>query len=147
MSVLQSIHNIQKQFPVFVANRLAEVEKYSNKSDWKHVPSKQNPADEVSRGIPAKQFAKLPRWLTGPDFLLHADTEWPKKVCDQLTLPEDSPIFEKKVGVVGAVLPLGQNVNVETPTNRFMKYFSSWHRLKRATVWWIKFAGYIRAVK
>jgi len=121
MAVLQSIHNTQKRFPVFVANRLAEIEKYSNKSDWKHVPLKQNPADEISRGMPAQQFARSTHWLTRPEFLLHVDTEWPKQVHDQLTLPEDFVIFDRKIGVVGAVLPLGQNVYVETHTNCFMK--------------------------
>ena len=46
-AVLQSIYNNRKRFPVFVANRLAEIERCSQVKNWRHVPSKLNPADFI----------------------------------------------------------------------------------------------------
>ena len=47
-SVLLSIYNSNKRFPVFVANRLAEIERNSDIQSWRYVPSKLNPADEAT---------------------------------------------------------------------------------------------------
>jgi len=56
MAVLKSIANPRKKFPVYVANRLAEIERSSKIENWQYVPTKLNPADEVSRGVKAKWF-------------------------------------------------------------------------------------------
>jgi len=47
--VLQSIRNERKRFPAFVSRRLALIQKYTSTSNWRHVPTKLNPADLVSR--------------------------------------------------------------------------------------------------
>ena len=141
-AVLQSIHNSRKRFPVFLANRLAEAEKHTNVSDWRYVPSRLNPADEVSRGVPAKTFTRSSCWLTGPDFLLEPDSEWPKQLNNQFVLPEDSPMFERRVSaVVGAVL--SPKEETELPMDRFINYFSSWHKLKVASVWFLRFITHL----
>ena len=46
-AVLLSIYNSKKRFPVFVANRLAEIERHSKPEEWRHVPSEFKPANEV----------------------------------------------------------------------------------------------------
>ena len=35
----------------FVSNRVAEIQEWSDQISWRHVPTKQNPADIVSRGF------------------------------------------------------------------------------------------------
>lgn len=49
-SVLQYIRNQDKQFRSFVANRLAVIRDGSQPTQWKYVPTSDNPADLVSRG-------------------------------------------------------------------------------------------------
>ena len=144
-AVLQSINSRRKRFPVFVANRLAEIERQSLVSEWRHVPSRLNPADEVSRGVSAQSFVKSSRWLTGPEFLLKPENHWPEQLKDKIDLPDDSPMFERKVNVVSAVI--SANKIVDSPVDHLIKYFSSWHKLKRAVAWWIRFADYIRMLK
>ena len=144
-AVLQSINSRRKRFPVFVANRLAEIERQSLVSEWRHVPSRLNPADEVSREVSAQGFVKSSRWLTGPEFLLKPENHWPEQLKDKIDLPDDSPMFERKVNVVSAVI--SANKIVDSPVDHLIKYFSSWHKLKRAVAWWIRFADYIRKLK
>jgi len=67
--VLQSIRNDSKRFPSFVARRLALIEKNTCISNWRHVPTKQNPADLVSRGTTPAALVRSEIWLTGPEFL------------------------------------------------------------------------------
>ena len=62
-AVLQSIYNSSKRFPVFVANRLTEVDLCSEERNWSYVPSKMNPADDVSRGVTAKSLVESLKWL------------------------------------------------------------------------------------
>ena len=78
-AVLQIIRNSTKRFPVFVANRVAKIEEASSVSSWRHVASKQNPADDASRGISAHDLCKEgSRWLHGPAFLWKDEETWPE---------------------------------------------------------------------
>ena len=141
--MLQSIRSTQKRFPVFVANRLAEIERHSHVSEWRHVPSKLNFADEVSSGLPAGTFVRSSRWLTGREFLLKSENEWSDQSETKLSPPDDSPLFERKVNVVTTLVSTEEAV-VDPPMDQFVKYFSSWHKLKRAAAWWVRLADYIR---
>ena len=123
-AVLQSIHNTQKRFPVFVANRLAEIERHSHVPEWKYVPSKLNPADEVSKGLPAGTFVRSSRWLTGPEFLLKSKNESPDQLEGKLSPPHDSPLFERQLNVVTTLVSTKEAV-VDPPMDRFVKHFSS----------------------
>ena len=67
--VLFSIKNSTKRFPVLVANRLAIIEKHCNASQWRHVPTKLNPADVASRGASVNSIVSHNPWLSGPEFL------------------------------------------------------------------------------
>ena len=61
----------------------------------------------------------------------------------QLSLPDDSSLFEKGINVVTTLVSTKEAV-VDPPMDRLVKYFSSWHGLKRAAAWWVRFADYIR---
>ena len=49
--VLRYIRNTSKRFQTFVENRLQTIHDASSPSQWRHVPTKLNPADLASRGI------------------------------------------------------------------------------------------------
>jgi len=65
--VLFMIRNIKTRFPVFVANRLAQIEEVSEPSQWRFVDGESNPADVGMRAAATGQ--ELERWLSGPSFL------------------------------------------------------------------------------
>ena len=72
-TTLQCIQNNTKQFPVFVANRLAIICEHTSTNSWKYVPSKLNPADFATRGISAELFFHSYAWLQKPSFLWKTD--------------------------------------------------------------------------
>nr|XP_054757161.1 uncharacterized protein LOC129263272 [Lytechinus pictus] len=74
-SVLLYIRNTSRRFRTFVANRVAVIQEKSDTSQWRHVDTKSNPADDGSRGLHAGQ---LSRWIQGPNFLLKQEEDWPE---------------------------------------------------------------------
>ncbi|GBO44249.1 hypothetical protein AVEN_47383-1 [Araneus ventricosus] len=53
----------------FVKNRVKEIQRLSERGNWSHCPGKENPADLLSRGIPASNLAKSSLWWHGPPWL------------------------------------------------------------------------------
>ena len=54
LDVLWWIRGHGRDFRAFVANRVGEIQSSSDPQQWQHVPTDQNPADLVSRGVPMK---------------------------------------------------------------------------------------------
>ena len=61
----------------YVQHRVDEIRKLTSKSDWRHCPGKQNPADLPSRGTSVKELTNNAIWWNGPEFLYQPETEWP----------------------------------------------------------------------
>lgn len=61
----------------FVRNRIAEIQDKTASCEWRHVPTAQNPADHLSRGITATVLSDLDQWWSGPAFLKESPSSWP----------------------------------------------------------------------
>ena len=67
--VLGYLTNEAKRFHVYVAKRLQQIRDLTDPNAWFYVDTNNNPADEASRGLTAKQLVEGSLWLTGPEFL------------------------------------------------------------------------------
>ncbi|XP_024874739.1 uncharacterized protein LOC112456441 [Temnothorax curvispinosus] len=116
------------RWPTFVANRVHEVQTLLPTVEWHHVPSQQNPADLVSRGVPPKDLIKQSLWWTGPDWLKLSPDQWP--IEPQSHAPEIQP--EEQVRAP---------VHVMQPRDRWdlSERFSSWNKLVRVTAYVVRF--------
>ncbi|XP_050598897.1 uncharacterized protein LOC126926575 [Bombus affinis] len=65
--VLQWIKSSPHILKTYVANRVAEIQTKTNLSDWRHVPTADNPADLISQGQTPKEFLHLSIWKNGPE--------------------------------------------------------------------------------
>ncbi|CAG9133575.1 unnamed protein product [Plutella xylostella] len=75
----------------FVRNRVGEIQDVTCNQQWSYVPSKQNPADLVSRGVGADQLNVSSLWWSGPEFLQHKEIQYPQiPNLQQNSLPEIS---------------------------------------------------------
>ena len=68
-TVLRYIRNDQRRFQVFVANRIQTIRNLSEPKQWLYVDTKDNPADDASRGLNAQALVERSRWIEGPAFL------------------------------------------------------------------------------
>lgn len=64
MAVLFWIKNALKT-RIFVGNRVEKIRNLSGHSKWRHIPSKQNPADLTSRGATATDLLNNELWWQG----------------------------------------------------------------------------------
>ncbi|XP_053968485.1 uncharacterized protein LOC128869910 [Anastrepha ludens] len=133
-TVLRWMRMDPKNFHQFVMHRIGEILEASNVSQWRWVPSRNNPADLATKTT-TRQCYQL--WLTGPNFLRSSAEVWPQ--CEELSLEEcdDSEIKHyvlhmKKEHMNNLML------NVE--------HFSSWKRLYRAVATFLFYVDRLRSV-
>ncbi|XP_014674056.1 PREDICTED: uncharacterized protein LOC106814273 [Priapulus caudatus] len=121
--VLGYIKNCERRFHVFVANRIQQITDNSYPSQWRYVATKENPADEVSRGLTVQQLTES-KWLRGPDMLWEdaISKEAEEKTIE--VLPNDAE--EKKAQV--------HSLHSGTPSLELTRLncFSTWFKAKRA---------------
>ena len=87
--VLGYIKNDARRFHVFVANRVQQIRDNSTPDQWKYIETKENPADESSRGLSPQDLIDS-RWLNGPPFLWQR--EFPNRNDDvNIDLSPDDP--------------------------------------------------------
>lgn len=130
--VLGYIKNDARRFHVFVANRVQQIRDNSTPDQWKYIETKENPADESSRGLSPQDLIDS-RWLNGPPFLWQR--EFPNRNDDvNIDLSPDDPEV-KKVQVFATGV---RHERIATISER-LEYFSDWHRAKRAVAACMKF--------
>ena len=92
-------------------------------TEWRYVPTHENPADDASRGVPASGLSEH-RWLHGPEFLQSSPERWPSMLTFR-AVSEDDP--EVKKAVVFTI----QDTVPGNPVNKLISGISNWTRLIR----------------
>nr|CAI5851937.1 unnamed protein product [Callosobruchus analis] len=119
---------------VFVGNRVAEVLSLTENRQCRHMDSKQNPADLLSRGAFPDQLVNYKIWWEGPAFLKQDTSQWTKFNVSSANLPE----FRPKNAVC-----LLTTEKLDFPFEKF----SSLSKLKRVTSWIYRFVENCRKPK
>ncbi|XP_075163099.1 uncharacterized protein LOC142235724 [Haematobia irritans] len=88
-TVLSWIRKSPSNWTVYVANRVADIQRLSNPVQWRYVPSQLNPADCASRGILAEELVEQHSWWFGPKFLYESESSWPENLTNLCTSEEE----------------------------------------------------------
>ena len=130
--VLAWIRSTRKRLKPFVASRVGEIRSNVEPTQWRHIPTDDNVADDVSRGLSVADPSG--RWLNGPEFLLRPQEEWPKENAqpDQVEVERE---YKKPTKTVAEVKMETSKIEKVIQCNDF----SSWKRLIRVTAWVIRF--------
>ena len=111
-----------KRFRVFVSNKQQLIRSYSEKSDWRYIDTKKNPADDASRGLSMRQTDKVQRWMRGPEILYQEEGSWDKPEENHVVSEED-PEVVKAVNVCA--------IKSDDVIDRLERRFSRWAKTKR----------------
>ena len=133
--VLGYICNENRRFKVFVANRVAEIRKYTSPDQWRYVTTDQNPADICSRGTTVIELSNSHLWWNGPEFLKQPNIVDVK--AEDFELDEDDP--EVKVCKV--------TVTVNDDILDRLEYFSDWTRARKSVALCLKYISVLRKQK
>ncbi|XP_063968368.1 uncharacterized protein LOC129265564 [Lytechinus pictus] len=140
-AVLRYISNESRRFQTFVANRVARIQECTSRDQWKYVDTRNNPADDGSRGVPATM---LSRWVDGPAFLKKGESEWPRcpispesrKSSLDGELSGEDPEVKKNVFTITA-----EDKVIDPLIDRY----STWDRLKRAVAWILRVKDHLHS--
>lgn len=77
MVVLHWLHKLPCDMRTFVANRVSSIQTNTDVKCWRHVGTRDNPADLLSRGVPPSRLVDNRLWLHGPAWLAATESEWP----------------------------------------------------------------------
>ncbi|XP_059220686.1 uncharacterized protein LOC131995745 [Stomoxys calcitrans] len=120
-TVLSWIHKSPSNWTVYVANRVADIQRCSNPIQWRYVPSALNPADCASRGIQAEELIGNRTWWFGPHFLYGPQSSWPESLPNLCTSKEERAV------------KITTNVATEKAYPELLSKFSKLHTLLRIT--------------
>lgn len=48
-------------------------------TQWRHLPTSENPGDDATRGMSAEEHVSDERWCKGPSFLFSDRSSWPRQ--------------------------------------------------------------------
>ncbi|XP_070547932.1 uncharacterized protein [Ptychodera flava] len=146
MDVLWWVRGRSRHFKPFVAHRIGEIQNSTSPDQWRHVPTKDNPADIATRGVQASNLVDNKMWWNGPDFLCKEEVYWPKntKVSEKSTTETRRGVQHTgKVHLQNNCTPECQSYMsiAEKDANWRLDpiHFSCWKRLKRITAWVYRF--------
>ena len=105
------------------ANRVQEIQENTAIDQWKHIESKQSPADEASQGMKVREKETL--WLTSNG--------------DDHKLQQDDPEVKKSIAMAN-VQYRSEMSNLADRVERF----SDWYRAKQAVALCLRYIRYLR---
>lgn len=152
---LDWINSSPDKYKTFVANRIAEIQEFTEPKNWRHVDGKQNPADCLSRGIDPDELRDHKLWWHGPEWLKLPKTQWPRN--PKVKIPEDqlelkgvkTMLTVKKLnGVLEDMLERYSSFNVlarvtariKTLSKRLKSKMLSCSEIEKEKLFWIKLA-------
>ncbi|KAK0136552.1 hypothetical protein N1851_027287 [Merluccius polli] len=68
--------------------RLTEIQELTGSATWRYVPSGDNPADDITRGLALQDLCDGSRWTHGRAFLKLPPDEWSEQPCSPHNEPE-----------------------------------------------------------
>ncbi|XP_062704432.1 uncharacterized protein LOC134286776 [Aedes albopictus] len=108
--ILHWIRSPPTVWKVFVSNRIAEIQKLSIHDSWRHVPSKANPADRISRGVLPSEILEDSLWWHGPNFLVQAVETWPEDIVSLTREEQEVRDVEARQVVTFAVTHVDRSI-------------------------------------
>ena len=131
--VIAWLNSSSRMLKTFVANRVAEIQTITSTDHWRHVSSKENPADLLTRGLSGGELRTSRLWWSGPSWLEQNEDNWP--VQQNLKPVEEIPELKSKelvTLVTHTSLPMFDNISSLKTLRRVMAYVLRFvHNLRR----------------
>ena len=108
----------------------------TNLEQWRYVPTKQNPADLLTRGLSVSTLSEQERWWKGPSFLKQDSSEWPPTRIEH---KRETDVEVRKLGQEKEQSGEETFLSSTTGDRLEQQRFSSWTKLTRIAAWVYRF--------
>ena len=135
-SVLKCLNNETKRFHTFESNRLTAIREHTSPSHWRYVPSKDNPADDASKGMKIEPLFQNGRWMNGLEFLGKEENHWPQMITVPQMKDNDPEVRKETCAYTTAT--------TDDVLGSLIENYSTWWKLLRAIAWLIRFKNFLR---
>ncbi|XP_075151102.1 uncharacterized protein LOC142225212 [Haematobia irritans] len=132
--VLSWLSTQPTKLKTFVGNRTAEILETLPRNIWKHVNTKENPADVASRGLMVDQLFDMDLWWNGPSFLRNRQQDMYMEKL-QASFDNADVLAEMKATVENVVNLT--TIKATHPLETIAKNISHWYKL-------IRIAAYVK---
>ncbi|XP_055589848.1 uncharacterized protein LOC129742029 [Uranotaenia lowii] len=149
--------NPPSKFNIYVANRVAKVQRLTVGGSWNHVAGFESPADIISRGATPQELSGNTLWWEGPPWLKLESTNWPRRftvmesshvkpedleeksrpltACSEN--PDDQQILTPGHFLIGDALKAIPEPDLgDVPTNRLSLWQAMQHKVQRFWKLW-----------
>ena len=116
-----------RRFKVFVGNCISRILELILPKSWRHIKSKDNPADCAMRGVYPSSLIDHIQWWQGPEWLRLPEPEWP--ATEHFIVYDSDEECTTRPGHI--IL----NTSAESPALPTLRCVSSYSRLIRITAW------------
>ncbi|XP_055604331.1 uncharacterized protein LOC129752582 [Uranotaenia lowii] len=109
MVVLTWIQTPSTKLKTYVSNRVDYIQKTTSPALWRHIGTKENPADALSRGLMPNEIVDFDKWWHGPCFLQNIEATWLSDDKPNIEI-EDIPELKALVSVVNERFSIFENI-------------------------------------
>ncbi|XP_055700149.1 uncharacterized protein LOC129799885 [Phlebotomus papatasi] len=144
--VLQWLQEHPRKWEKYVAVRTSTIQETIPPSKWRHVPTEDNPADCISRGMLPEDLLQHKLWWDGPKWLPMGEENWPprkviEKKSEKVQIPEEKSVNSEVSNVI--VLTSQSESSVDIVSQLIEKY-SNFMTLIRVVAFVLRFSDNCR---
>lgn len=134
------INSDPAKYQTFVANRIGEIQEITVNCKWRYVPTKENPADLITRGLEPKHILTNSLWWNGPSWILKKTLRWPENKSQVSQVPEATNEEKRKV----VSLVARESTKKFDDFYKIFERFSCLVRLQRTFAYILRFADCLK---
>ena len=127
MTTIVWIRDWRRKFKTYENFRLKRIRLLSRESEWRYVPTHENPADYSSKGLQATDTKKWLIFHNGPTFLLSPQDSWPQEPVPGEKKAEKAAV--KIIASLATICPLEltqENGTLEEPEIEYTTEKTPW---------------------
>ncbi|XP_062713281.1 uncharacterized protein LOC134290226 [Aedes albopictus] len=106
--------------------------------EWNHIAGHENPADIISRGLPAADLIQSQQWWQGPPWFQNDKETWPVQVSEGI---DQEATKEARKTALATTSPL------PTFVEEYVGRFSNYQNMLRITAYWRRYFSNLRLPK
>lgn len=136
-TVLAWLSSHPSKWKTFISHRTSYILETLQNTNWRYVPSKENPADVASRGITSRALINDQMWFKGPLWLMKDECMWPSSTHKEIRTNEEMRSCKQVV-----LTSTTDDIDVIANIN---KRISCWPKVARVLAYCLRYSNILKS--